>query len=383
MNSKKVNNRIIAHLDLDAFFAAVEERDHPWLKGKPLVVGADPNGGRGRGVVATASYAARAYGIRSAMPISKAWQLSEAARRAGKEPATFLLGNHRRYSEVSGVVMILIGNRVSNQLGNLVSKLATEQAGIDEMYCDLSFTGSFENAEALIREIKKEIRGKERLTISAGIGPNKLIAKIASERQKPDGLTLVRPENVQDFLDPLPARVIPGIGPKTDAELEKMYIRTILDLRALSREELIEQFGKWGSDLYRKARGEDDSIVEESDEIKSVGEQETFEIDTLELAFVCERLNALCSDVFRRFRRDGFKTFRTVVVTVRFADFQTQSRAHTLKAPAATGSVLRFEALKSLLPFFDKRENPESKKIRLIGVRVERLSKRMNDRSKF
>ncbi|MBI1957283.1 MAG: DNA polymerase IV [Candidatus Niyogibacteria bacterium] len=376
MNSKKVNNRIIAHLDLDAFFAAVEERDHPWLQGKPLVVGADPNGGCGRGVVSTASYAARAYGIRSAMPISKAWQLSEAARRAGKEPATFLLGNHHRYAEVSGAVMEIVRHRVSN-IG------ATEQSGIDEIYCDLSFTESFENAEVFVRKIKNEIREREFLTISAGIGPNKLIAKIASERQKPDGLTLVRPEQVQDFLDPLPARVIPGIGPKTDGALAKNGVKTIRDLRAFSREKLIERFGKWGSDLYKKARGEDDSPVEESDEIKSVGEQETFETDTLELAFVCERLNALCSDVFRRFLRDGFKTFRTIALTVRFADFQTQSRAHSLKTPARTESVLRFEALKSLLPFFDKRENPQSKKLRLIGVRVEKLSKTFDGRSKF
>ena len=324
--------RIIAHLDLDAFFAAVEERDHPWLAGKPVVVGADPNGGRGRGVVSTASYAARAYGIRSAMPISKAWQLSEVARKAGKEPATFLLGNHRRYVEVSAAVMAIIRSYASQ----------TEQGGIDEMYADMSFAGSFEKAEALIREIKKEIYEKEQLTISAGIGPNKLIAKIASDREKPNGLTVVHSENVQEFLDPLPARVIPGIGPKTDAELAKNGVKIIRDLREQSREKLIEQFGKWGSDLYKKARGEDDSPVEESDEIKSVGEQETFETDTLELSFVCERLNELCSGVFRSFQRDGFKTFRTVVVTVRFADFETKSRAHTIAKTAPNQSLFPF-----------------------------------------
>ena len=358
--------RIITHLDLDAFFAAVEERDHPWLRGRPLVVGADPNEGRGRGVVSTASYAARVYGIRSAMPISKAWQLSEAARKTGKEPATFLLGRHRRYSEVSAKVMDIIRRHAPQ----------TEQGGIDEMYADLSFAESFEKAIEIVRRIKQEVLSGEQLSISAGIGPNKLIAKIASDREKPNGLTVVHPDMVQGFLDPLQARVIPGIGPKTDAELSKMDIKTIGDLRVLSREDLIAEFGKWGSDLYAKARGEDDSPVEESDEIKSVGEQETFDTDTLELPFVSERLNALCADVFRRFRRDGFKTFRTVVLTVRFADFQTQSRAHTLKASAATESVLRFEALKALLPFFDKRENPQCKKIRLISIRAEKLKMR-------
>ena len=151
------------------------------------------------------------------------------------------------------------------------------------------------------------------------------------------------------------------------------YRANARDLRALLREDLVEQFGKWGSELYEKARGLDDSPVEESDEIKSVGEQETFEEDTLDLPRITERLNALCSGVHASFLRGGFAGFRTIVLTVRFADFQTKNRSHTLAAQTASADKLRFEAMKLFLPFFDARENPHRKKIRLIGVRVEKL----------
>ncbi len=348
---------------MDAFFAAVEERDRPRLKGLPIVVGADPVGGRGRGVVSTANYAARAYGIRSALPIGKAWEFSEAARRTGKPAAVFLEVAMGKYGAVSAEVMGIVRNRIPQ----------VEQVGVDEAYLDLTFTGSYENAEALAREIKASVRKKERLTCSIGIAPNKLIAKIASDREKPDGLTVVHPEEVLGFLAPLPVRALPGVGPKTEARLSERKIRTVGEARSISKAELQELFGKWGSDLYEKARGVDDAPVAESDEVKSIGEQETFEKDTRDLGFLSGRLKVLAAGVWKHFEASGFARFRTVVLTVRFEGFETKTRSYTPSAAITNSDALGFEALRMLMPFLDHRENPRTKRIRLLGVRVEKL----------
>jgi len=357
--------RIIGHLDMDAFFAAVEERDHPELAGRPVVVGADPAGGKGRGVVATANYPARVYGIHSALPISRAWKLSEAARRRGRPAAVFVRGNYRRYAEISARIMARLREYAP----------VVEAGGIDEAYFDLSFAGSYAGAAEICRRLKEEIKTREGLTASVGIGPNKLLAKIASDFHKPDGLTVVTPEAAEDFLEPLPVRKIPGIGPKTEALLARRGIKVIRDLKKFSAPELQEMLGKWGLNLYERIRGRHSGPLVEEYEPKSVGEQETFGEDTLDLQFIFPRLWDMCQEVWRRLLAEGFTNFRTVVVTVRFADFDTRSRSHTL--PAATGSerILRFKAMQLLLPFLDHRENPRGKLIRLIGVRVEKLGK--------
>jgi DNA polymerase IV (DinB-like DNA polymerase) len=357
--------RIIGHLDMDAFFAAIEERDHPELRGRPLVVGADPAGGQGRGVVSTANYPARVYGIHSAMPISQAWQLAEAARRRGRPAAVFVRGNHRKYAQVSDRIMAILRRHAP----------VVEGAGIDEAYFDLSFTGAYDRAADLARQIKAAILGQERLTASIGIGPNKMVAKIASDFHKPDGLTLVTPEEAEAFLASLAVRQIPGIGPKTEQSLARLGIKTVKDLKRLTPEELHEKFGKWGPSLYERIRGRHDSPLVTSWEPKSVGEQETFAQDTRDLEFIFSRLWELCREVHRRFTAGGFHTYRTVVVTVRFADFDTFSRSHTRGEPAASLRTLTFAAMKLLMPFLDRRENPRSKLIRLIGVRVEKLRK--------
>jgi DNA polymerase IV (DinB-like DNA polymerase) len=357
--------RLIGHLDMDAFFAAVEELDHPELKGQPLVVGADPRGGQGRGVVSTANYRARAYGIHSAMPISRAWKLSEAARRRGEPAAVFVRGHYSRYAEISARIMALL-----KEFAPVV-----EEAGIDEAYFDLSFAGSYEQAAAICRRIKAQINSREGLTASIGLGPNKLIAKIASDFQKPDGLTVVTEAEAEAFLAPLKVRKIPGIGPKTEQLLAKRGLKTVQDLKAFSPAELEEMFGKWGPELYERIRGRHESPLVTEWEPKSVGEQETFGEDTLNLDFIFPRLWTLCREVHRRLKAEGFHTYRTVVVTVRFADFDTRSRSHTLPEAVASSRTLRFEAMKLLMPFLDRRENPKHKLIRLIGVRVEKLGK--------
>lgn len=355
--------RIVAHIDMDAFFAAVEERDTPRFRGLPIAVGADPDGGRGRGVVAAANYKAREYGIHSALPISQAWRLSEAARRAGRPPVVFVSVDMKKYAAVSDRVMAIIRSHAP----------VVEEAGIDEAYADLSFAGSYENAEDICRAIKDAIRANERLTASVGLGPNKLIAKIASGENKPDGLTVVREDEADAFLEPMPVRKMRGIGPKTEAELAKQGIALVRDLKRFSRQDLQEMFGKRGLDFYDEVRGLDESPLQEHYEPKSIGEEETFHQDTRDAMLLGECLKTLCQEVMQRFAREGFETFRTVVVKVRFADFETHTRTHTLQNAAHSAATLEREALKLLLPFLDRRENPHRKAIRLIGVRVEKL----------
>ncbi|OGZ54543.1 MAG: hypothetical protein A3B25_02465 [Candidatus Ryanbacteria bacterium RIFCSPLOWO2_01_FULL_48_26] len=403
--------RIIAHLDMDAFFAAIEERDRPRLKGMPIAVGSDPQGGKGRGIVSTANYKAREYGIRSALPISTAWRFSQEAKRVGKPEVVFIEPNFKKYSEVSQNVMFILEEAISAALqhtnilenvGMSAGDLGVEQArppkfpggnleraSIDEAYFDLSFADSFDEARKICEKIKKEIAQKEKLTCSIGIGPNKLIAKIASDMKKPDGLTVVREADTEKFLEPLPIRKIPGIGPKTEEVFKKIKVARVADLKKFSEEELNDLFGKprrqksgsrplkasgWGIELYKKIRGIDDSPIVEKYEAKSIGEQETFEKDSRDPGFISGRLKALCEGVFRSFEQSGFDTFRTIVVTVRFADFATKNRSHTLAEPSDSKTVLEFESLKLLMPFFDARENSNKKAVRLIGVRIEKLS---------
>jgi DNA polymerase IV (DinB-like DNA polymerase) len=357
--------RIVAHLDMDAFYAAVEERRDPSLRGRPVVVGADPKSGAGRGVVTTASYAARRYGIRSALPIARAWRLAEAARRRGEPETVFLRGEHRLYREVSGRIMTIAARGAD----------LFEEASIDEAYLDLSSLGDFARAEQHARALKAEILAQEGLTCSVGIGPNKLVAKIASDLQKPDGLTAVPIEAVQAVLDPLPVRRLPGIGPKSEAILRSRGFVHIRDLRAVEPGQLIEWFGKWGAQMHERARGISDSPVSDEWERKSVGEQETFEVDTLEPTFVLDRARALAAGVFERTRAAGFAGFRTVTVTVRFQNFVTLSRSRTEENPLASQVDLEARALELLTPFLDARENPRGRKIRLIGVRAEKLTR--------
>jgi DNA polymerase IV (archaeal DinB-like DNA polymerase) len=342
--------RIVAHVDMDAFYAAVEERCHPDLRGRPIVVGADPKAGKGR-VVTTASYAARKYGIRSAMPISRAWRLAEAARRRGEPGAVFLPGNHR----------LLLARGADS----------FEEASIDEAYLDLSSREDFERAEDHARALKAEIGEQE--GPPARWASHRICSWPRSDFKKPDGLTVIRLEEVHSNLDPLPIRVIPGIGPKTEVFLHEKAIRTIADLRSVERERLTEWFGKWGEELWRKSQGISESLVSNEWEPKSIGEQETFEEDTLEAAFILERARELAAAVFRRVLADGFRAFQTVTVTVRFATFVTTSRSHTAQVPLTTPEALDREVLRLLLPFLDARENPKRRLVRLIGVRAEKL----------
>ena len=356
--------RFVAHFDMDAFFAAIEERDRPELRGLPIAVGADPRQGHGRGVVSTANYAARAYGVHSALPISVAWRLSERARKSGLPPIVFLRTRMSHYTMVSDHVMEIFRRTVP----------VVEAASIDEAYLDLSHTGSLADAETVCRSLKAAILADEQLTVSVGLAPNKLVAKIASGYHKPDGLTVVSGETVESFLGPLSIRVIPGIGPKTEAELRHHRVTTVAELRAWSREHLQEHFGKRGADLYEKARGQDNTPISPEWLPKSIGEQETFMQDTRETAFLMNQIGTMCQNVMRRLHAEGLTNFRTIVLTIRFDDFTTTTRSHTLASATPDARALQAEALKLFLPFLDRRCNPKGKLFRLVGIRIERLN---------
>ncbi|MCX6723643.1 MAG: DNA polymerase IV [Candidatus Staskawiczbacteria bacterium] len=374
--------RIIAHLDMDAFFASLEEAASPIFKDKPIAVGSDPKNGNGRGVVSTANYKAREYGIHSALPISVAWRLSQKAKTEGKPEVIFLPVDFERY------------NKASDQIFEIIKKRAevVEPASIDEFYFDLSFAKSYKKAEEICKKIKEEIKKELKVTCSVGIGQNKLIAKISAGFKKPDGLYIVpeKPDkslerhfdgpatiwrgSLGGFLEPLSIREIPGIGPKTEQILNQQGIKIIKDLKKLTKEKLQEDFGKWGADIYYKSRGIDNSPLVENREAKSIGEQTTFQQDTLNSVYVGEVLENLCKSVYKRFLDSGFKTFKTVGITVRFSDFETKTTAKTLKKPAGGAKELELEALKLLLPYLDRRKNPHQKLIRLIGVKLEKLA---------
>jgi DNA polymerase IV (DinB-like DNA polymerase) len=343
--------RIILHLDMDSFYASVEIREHPDFSGKPVVVGADPRGGHGRGVVSTASYDARKFGIHSAMPISKAYRLCP--------DAIFITPHFYLYEQTSSRIMEILA---------LYSE-RVEQVSIDEAYLELTPLGTFEQAEAVAIRIKKEIMEKEKLTCSIGIGPSKVVAKIASDYRKPDGLTVVRPQGVEEFLFPLPVGRIPGIGKKTGRELHEMGIENIGDLAHADIQRLRSRFGRWGMVMQRLAHGEDEREVEPRDTARSISRETTFPEDTDEIGIILEVLDDLVRDVHRSMRDEGYLA-RTVTVKVRFGDFQTRQKARSLDHPAAELRPLHEIARILLL------ESLGSKKVRLIGVKLSGLKVR-------
>lgn len=359
--------RIIAHLDMDAFFASVEEAVTPAFLGKPIVVGSEIINGVGRGVVSTANYKAREYGIHSALPISIAWRLSQQAKAEGKPEAIFLPVDFELY------------NKVSNHIHNIIKKYSksVEQASIDEFYFNLSFAKTFRKAESICKKIKTEIKQTEKITCSVGIAPNKLISKIAAGINKPNGMLLVTKKEIQPFLNPLPIREIPGIGPKTAERLYIEGVQTIRDLTNFSMEKLKELLGnKSGESIYYKIRGIDEDPITEFREIKSIGEQTTFNQNTLEAKIICDNFIKLSASVLQRFTESNFTKFSNITITVRFADFETKTSSKSFKEGFTKNSNKKFdlEILRLILPFLDSRANPRQKPIRLIGVRIEKLS---------
>jgi DNA polymerase IV (DinB-like DNA polymerase) len=339
------SQRIILHLDMDSFYASVEMRERSELKGKPVVIGADPRNGKGRGVVATCSYEARAFGVRSAMPISQAFVLCP--------HAVFLPLEFPRYVKASADVMAILKTQ----------GFPIQQVSIDEAFMDVSRLGTFLAATDLSVRIKNTILAKLGLTCSIGLAPTKVVAKIASDVNKPDGLTVVEPENLFSFLAPMPVRKIPGIGKKSEADLFEMGIRTIRDLAAYDIQVLIARFGRSAIGLRDIIAGIETSEVKERDGVKSVSRETTFTEDTDDKRLIAATIDALTKEVCRNLS-DEFLHCRTVTVKVRYRGFITKTKARTLPHYTGDPSTVRTCAHSLLRDIFDGR------KIRLLGIRL-------------
>jgi nucleotidyltransferase/DNA polymerase involved in DNA repair len=330
---------------MDAFYAAIEQRDRPELLGRPVIVGADPKGGRGRGVVSTASYEARRFGVSSAMPISVAF------RQCPK--GVYLPVDMAKYGAVSRQVMAILRRFTSS----------VEPVSIDEAFLDV--TGSaraFGSGEQIARRLKAEIRSELRLTASVGVATSKLVAKIASDLRKPDGLVVVAPGSEAGFLAPLPVRRLWGVGPKLEEQLAKLGVQTIGDLARLEEGALERRVGSHGHDLLRLARGGyDREVLAEAAEAKSLGQETTFESDQSDLEVLRRTLLTLADGVAGRLRRHGLRA-RTITLKYRDESFATRARSETLGTPTDRGDAL-FAVASRLFQSVHGR-----KRVRLLGI---------------
>jgi DNA polymerase IV (DinB-like DNA polymerase) len=335
---------------MDAFYASAERRQNPALTGLPIIVGADPKGGKGRGVVAGCSYEARKFGVHSALPISRAYRLCP--------QGVYLRPNFALYEEISA--------RIMDILRGFSDKL--EPMSLDEAFLDLSEKAAdFDEATRIAERIKEEIRARERLTCSIGVAPNKAIAKISSDYEKPDGLTTVTPDQAQSFLRPLPVSRISGVGKKTTEVLEKVGIKTIGDLASFPAGSIVELFGKWGIALWQIANGIDESPVVTSYDIKSISTETTFEQDIEDRKIVLETLDRQAKEVHARAVQDGF-LWRTIGLKLRFEDFSTFTRAMS-----RTDYTNRLDIVKSSVRSLFNEFEKDPRKIRLVGVRLSNL----------
>ena len=349
---------------MDSFFASVEERNRPYLKGMPIAVGSDPEGGMGRGVISTANYPARAYGIRSATPIRLAWKLSEDARKKGLPPVTFIEGDYHKYEGASKEVFSIIKKRFSH----------VEQIGIDEGYIDCTSYKSYAKAQRAMQELKSMIRKKTGLPCSVGIAPSKMFAKIASELEKPDGLVVLTPKRVAVLLPTLSIGTLPGVGRKTEEVFLRKGIKTVADARKLQWDELVDLFGTHGFSMYERIWGTDDRKVEsEKADAKSIGDEITLRHDISDFKESLPIIEKEAATLIARMKAQGFVGAQTVTCVVRLSDFTTFTRSVTAQEMVCDQKSLSTIAIKLILPSFDKRDNPRRQKIRLIGLRLTKL----------
>lgn len=340
--------RIVLHLDMDAFFASVEQRDHPELRGRPVLVAWD----RPRSIVTTASYEARPFGCRSAMPISVAKRLCP--------HAAIVPPRMEVYAEASARVMAML-----EEISPLVEPLS-----IDEAFVDLTGTERLLGpARGVAERVRARIRDELSLTASVGIAPNKFLAKLASDLRKPDGLTVVREEDVERLLGPLPVSRLWGVGPKAEERLAADGIRTIADLRGRGGDALERRHGESGRHWFELAWGRDDRSVVPDSQAKSLGQERTFEEDVADADAVRAVLLAETEAVGRRVRRHGLHA-REVSVKIRYGDFETITRQATLAAATDVTAEL-WDAARML---FDRWARGGFRPVRLIGVTASRLS---------
>lgn len=330
---------------MDAFFAAIEVLDNPSLKGRPVIVG----GSTGRGVVSTASYEARRFGIHSAMPIFKA--------REKCPQGIFLPVKKDRYKEVSRKIMDMLKDFTP----------LVEGVSIDEAYLDITGCEDlFGNAAEIARQIKARIGKETGLTCSIGIAPNKFLAKIASDMHKPDGLTIISADGVDSFLSRLPVERIHGVGKRTIKGLRHYGIKTVADLKRFSKEQLLKDFGRFGGRLYELAKGMDNSPVVPYREVKSISSEETLPSDTGDFIILKEKLISHAEKVAWRLRQEGLKG-RTITLKIKLDDFTEISKGLTIRYFTDSTKIIKDSAIKQL------KNYPLKRKVRLIGVAVSNL----------
>lgn len=344
--------RVIFHVDMDAFYVSAERRERPELVGKPVIVGADPKGGRGRGVVMACSYEAREIGIRSGMPISMAWH---------KAPdATYLRPNYDLYAAVSESVLDVLRSYAD----------VLEHVSIDEAFLDVSSkVKGFDDAAEYAARVKAAVREREGLACTIGVAPNKSVAKMASDLAKPDGLKVVRPEEVVAFLAPLPVTQISGVGTKTAEMLERVGVRTIGELARFPGAELKKLMGKNSVWLWAIARGVEELPVEERPDPKSISVERTFDKDVSDWPRIESTIRDVARNVFLRARAQG-ATFRTIGIKIRFEGFQTHLRERTLGSHVLDETVLADVCVDLAKEFAGGNH-----RVRLIGVRVTKLER--------
>ena len=348
--STRSRTRIILHCDLDAFYPSCEIHRDPSLRGKPLIVGADPKNGKGRGVVTSCSYEARKFGVRSGMPISMAWKLCP--------QGIYVPPDFELYGETSERVMDIMRDFAD----------IFEQTSIDEAYMDVSKRcKTYDDAKLLASKLKGALKEREGLTVSVGISPSKSISKMASDMQKPDGLTAVQPEEVDKFLEPLLVNRISGVGRKTTEFLHEKGIETIGQLRKVEAKKLTDWFGKGGVWLWAIANGIEETPVEERGLRKSISVEQTFEKDIQNKTMVRDALESLSHEVHDRLLAEGL-WYRTVGIKVRFEGFVTFTREKTHTGYVDDLGVIR-EYVKLLFREFEK----DRRKMRLVGVRLSDL----------
>jgi DNA polymerase IV (archaeal DinB-like DNA polymerase) len=347
-------DRIILHVDLDAFYASVEELRRPDIRGKPAVVCVYSGRTQDSGAVATSNYLARELGIRAGMPIAF-------AKRAAKgKDVVFLPVDMEHYREVSERIMDLLEEHADR----------FQQVSIDEAYLDVSdrCTGNYQCAEKMARDIKEEIKEHEGITCSVGIGPSKYVSKMAGKKRKPDGLTVVRPEEVVDFLRNLPVGKLHGIGAKTEEELNSLGIKTAADIPAYGLPGLEKEFGKNKASLLRdKALGIDDSPVEQKDK-QQLSRIATLKEDTTDADIIYKKISDLCSDLNKKLQNKI--AFRTISLITIDTHLQTQTRSETI--PEADDACSVLPSYRTLIDRF-LSENP-GKMLRRVGIRVSGLS---------
>ena len=326
---------------MDAFFASVEQRDQPEYKGKPLIVGGQPNS---RGVVAACSYEARQFGIHSAMPCSQAYRLCP--------QAIFVPPRFEAYKEVSGQIREVFWRYASE----------VEPLSLDEAYLDVTYTADYDGSATLIaKAIKREILEVTNLIASAGVSYNKFLAKVASDMDKPDGLYVIKPEQGQAFVSKLPIGKFHGIGPATETKMNKLGIETGRDLRLLNQAELTEKFGKSGQYYYDIVRGIDHRPVRSQRIRKSLGKETTFAEDVLSVELLLEKLDALASHVLDSLAVQKLEAY-TLTLKVKYASFKQVTRAHT------ADEVLGFESITALLPELMAKTEAGVLPVRLVGL---------------